>query len=311
MAGSTSLIAAIEAGGTKFNCAVARADPSGTSAGEILAETRIETTQPEPTLQAVAEFFSEAQAAHGSIATIGIGTFGPVDLNPASPTWGWITSTPKPGWENTALAPFFQQRFGVPVAFDTDVNAAVLAERWHGAGLDQDPLVYVTIGTGVGGGVWANGGLVHGLIHPEIGHLHVPAPEFSQALRPEGACPFHSSCVEGYVCGPALAKRWGVPANQLSADSPAWREAAEVLAYLCLNLTCTLSPGRIILGGGVMEQPQLLPLVQQSFVTQLNGYLRHPRYAEEVAQYIVKPGLGGRAGLVGALELARTELRRA
>lgn len=293
------LIAAIEAGGTKFNCAVGRGPEA------LIETTRIPTTTPKETLEAVARFFSNAKSRHGAFAAIGVGCFGPVDLHPESATFGHITSTPKPGWQNTDVVGVLKSRFKVPVAFDTDVNGAVLGEYLWGAGQSMDPLVYITIGTGVGGGVLVNGKLLHGLLHPEIGHVHVPPPRKSKAVMRRGQCPFHAHCVEGYVSGPAIANRWGVLAEKLPPDSPAWEEAAEVLAHLCLNLTLTLSPKRIILGGGVMEQEQILPLVHGQFVKLVNGYLRATEMGSRVADYLVRPALGSRAGLLGALALGR------
>ncbi len=293
------LIAAIEAGGTKFNCAVGRGPE------DLLESTRIPTTTPKETLEAVARFFAGAKSRHGAFAAMGVGCFGPVDLHPESATYGFITSTPKPGWQNTDVVGMLKNRFKVPVAFDTDVNGAVLGEYLWGAGQGMDPLVYITIGTGVGGGVLVHGKLLHGLLHPEIGHVHVPPPHRSKAVMRRGQCAFHAHCVEGYVSGPAIAKRWGVLAEKLPPDSPAWEEAAEVLAHLCLNLTLTLSPRRIILGGGVMEQPQVLPLVHGQFVRLLNGYLRVPETGSRVSDYLVSPALGSQAGLLGALALGR------
>lgn len=299
MSAEAPLIAAIEAGGTKFNCAVGRGP------GEILEATRIPTTTPQETLETVGRFLSGAKGRHGPFAAIGVGCFGPVDLDERSETYGFITSTPKPGWQNTDVVGALKHRFKVPVAFDTDVNGAVLGEYLWGAGQGMDPLVYVTIGTGVGGGVLVHGRLLHGLLHPEIGHMQVPPPKKSKAVMRRGQCPFHAHCVEGYVSGPAIAQRWGALAQKLPLDSPAWEESAEVLAHLCLNLTLTLSPKRIILGGGVMEQEQLLALVHGQFVRLLNGYLRAPEMGARITDYIVRPGLGDKAGLLGALALGR------
>ena len=293
------LIAAIEAGGTKFNCVVGRGPD------ELLETTRIPTTTPKETLEAVGRFFANAKARHGAFAAIGLGCFGPLDLDPESATYGQITSTPKPGWQNTDIVGMLKNRFHVPVGLDTDVNGAVLGEYLWGAGKGMDPLVYITIGTGVGGGVLVHGKLLHGLLHPEIGHLQVPPPRKSKAVMRRGQCAFHPHCVEGYISGPAIAKRWGVRADKLPPDSPAWEEAAEVLANLCVNLTLTLSPRRIILGGGVMDQEQLLPLVHGQFVKLLNGYLRLPEAGAKVADYLVRPALGSQAGLLGALALGR------
>ena len=299
MSAEAPLIAAIEAGGTKFNCAVGRGPD------DILESVRIPTTTPKETLEAVGKWFSLAKSRHGAFAAMGVGCFGPVDLDEKSQTYGYITSTPKPGWQNTDVVGGLRNRFKVPVAFDTDVNGAALGEYLWGAGQHKDPLVYVTIGTGVGGGVLVNGRLLHGLLHPEIGHMHVPPPKKSKAVMRRGQCPFHSHCVEGYVSGPAIAKRWGVRAERLPTDSPAWEEVAEVLAHLCLNLTLTLSPKRIILGGGVMEQEQVLSLIHGSFVKLLNGYLRTPEMGIKIADYITRPALGQDAGLLGAMALGR------
>lgn len=293
------LIAAIEAGGTKFNCALGRGPD------DILETTRIPTTTPRETLEAVCQWFSLMKSRHGAFASMGVGCFGPVDLDERSPGYGYITSTPKPGWQNTDVVGTLKARFKVPVAFDTDVNGAALGEFLWGAGQHKDPLVYVTIGTGVGGGVLVNGRLLHGLLHPEIGHMHVPPPRASKAVARRGQCPYHAHCVEGYVSGPAIANRWGARAERLPADSPAWAEAAGVLAHLCLNLTLTLSPKRIILGGGVMEQEQILSLVHGAFIKLLNGYLRSVEFGPKISDYITRPALGQHAGLLGALALGR------
>ncbi len=293
------LIAAIEAGGTKFNCTLGRGP------NKILATTRIATTTPKETLDAVLRFFAGAKAKYGAFAAFGVGCFGPLDLDEQSESYGSITSTPKPGWQNTDIVGFLKARFHVPIGFDTDVNGAVLGEYYWGAGRGADPLVYITVGTGVGGGVLVDGKLLHGLLHPEIGHIHVPPPKASAAFKAEGHCPFHHHCVEGYVSGPAIAARWGVSAEKMPYDSPAWDEVAEVLAHLCVNLTLTLSPKRIILGGGVMKRTHLLGLVRGQFNTILNGYLRAPEYGLKLDEYLTAPGLGDDAGLLGALALGR------
>jgi fructokinase len=301
MSAETPLIAAIEAGGTKFNCAVGRGP------NEILASTRIATTTPQYTLDAVLRFFAGAKAKHGAFAAMGVGCFGPVDLDEASESYGSITSTPKPGWQNTDIVGALKARFRVPIGFDTDVNGAVLGEYYWGAGQGLDPLVYITVGTGVGGGVLIGGKPHHGLLHPEIGHLQVPVPK---GANKDGHCPFHRHCVEGYVSGPAIAARWGVSAEKMPADSPAWNEVAEVLAALCVNLTLTLSPRRIILGGGVMKQRHLLPLIQGQFKSILNGYLRAPEVGAKLDHYLVVPKLGDEAGVLGALALGRIALNK-
>lgn len=296
------LIAAIEAGGTKIVCGIGRGPH------EVLATQRIDTTTPDETLESVSRWFSKAKAEHGAFEAMGIGSFGPVDLNPQSETYGYITSTPKPGWQHTDLVTRLKNRFKVPVGFDTDVNAAVLAEYLWGAGQGIDPLIYITVGTGVGGGVLVNGQLLHGALHPEIGHLVVPPPANSLAVHRECQCPFHKSCVEGYVCGPAIAKRWGVRADTLPLDHPAWEEIADVMAHALMNLTLILSPKRIILGGGVMEQPQLIPLIRGRLISHLNNYLLIPQVGRDIDSFIVPPGLGARSGLLGAMALGRMAL---
>jgi fructokinase len=292
------ILAAIEAGGTKFVVAL------GTEAGVIVSET-VDTTTPQETLSNVMAWLDAASQEHGAFRAIGVGSFGPVDLDPSSPTYGGITTTPKPGWQNVPLVSALEDRFGVSVGFDTDVNAAALGEHLWGAGQGIDPLVYLTVGTGVGGGAIVNGRPLHGLLHPEMGHLLVPPPVNSRALHPECQCPFHQSCLEGFVCGPAIAKRWGVEkAGQLPADSPAWDEVGWILAHGLVNIIVTLSPRRIILGGGVMKAPGVLAAARRYVRELLNDYLRVPTILEEIDSYLVAPGLGDFSGVRGALALA-------
>jgi len=282
------IFAGIEAGGTKFNCAL------GTGPDDLRAETRLATTTPDETIGAVIEFLR----AHARVDAIGIGSFGPIDLRT-----GFITTTPKPGWRNTDLAGAIRRALNVPVAFDTDVNAAALGEHAWGAARDLTDFIYVTIGTGIGGGGMVNGKLLHGLVHPEMGHIRLPHDW--QADPFPGSCPFHGDCLEGLANGPALEKRWGHRAETLPPDHPAWKLQARYLALACANWACTLSPQRIILGGGVMMQAQLLPLVQQQTREILNGYLQSPEISERIAEYIVVPQLGARAGVLGAMALAK------
>lgn len=298
------LIAAIEAGGTKFVCAI------GTGPHDLREVTRIPTTTPEETLTGVMRFLSVAKSKHGPFAAIGVGSFGPIDLDRNSGTYGYITSTPKPGWQFTGIVPKLRERYHLPIAWDTDVNAAVLGEYLWGAGQNIDPLIYLTVGTGVGGGVLVNGRLLHGLLHPEIGHLMVPPPQNSKAIHHACHCPFHASCVEGYVSGAALATRWGAKADKLPPDHPAWEEVADVMAHALMNLTLTLSPKRIILGGGVMSQEHILPLIRGRLMKVMNGYLRVPELGRNLDDFIVAPGLGMRSGLLGALALGKYELDR-
>ena len=291
------LIAAFEMGGTKIVCGI------GNGEHEIVETHRIDTTTPEQTLQQMSDWLAAMVAARGNVAAIGIGSFGPVDLKPQSKTYGFITSTPKPGWQHTDVVGFFRSRFAVPIGFDTDVNAAVLAEHLWGAGQSLEPLIYITVGTGVGGGIVVNGQLVHGSLHPEIGHVSVPPPIDSRARHPECQCPFHRSCLEGYVSGSAIAKRWGAPAQTVLQDESACSEIADLMAQALMNLTLTLAPRRIILGGGVMQQSQILPLIRARLIVHLNGYLPIPEVGPGIDEFIVAPGLDTRSGLLGSLAL--------
>lgn len=294
----TQLHGGIEAGGTKFVCVVGRGP------GEILAETRFPTTTPGETLGKTIAFFREQQAVHGKLSAIGVAAFGPLDLNPSSPTYGHITATPKPGWANTDLAGSLQNALQVPIVLDTDVNGAALGEWRWGAGQGLDNLVYMTIGTGVGGGALIGGKLVHGLVHPEMGHILLP---HDRARDPfEGACPFHKDCFEGLAAGPSLAKRWGARAETFTADHPAWALEAHYIALALMSYVLTFSPERIILGGGVMEQKQLFPMIHKELPALMNGYVSHPAITgPEIEGYIVPPGLGNQAGMLGALALAQ------
>jgi fructokinase len=293
-----SLYGAIEAGGTKFVCAV------GTNPDDLRDEIRFSTTNPEETIGRAIDFFQE-QAVQEPLDAIGIASFGPVDPNPDSPTFGHITTTPKPGWANTDFAGAISRALGVPVGFDTDVNGAALGEHRWGAAQGLDTFIYLTIGTGVGGGGLANGELMHGLIHPEMGHIYLPP--HPDDPHPEGFCPFHGNCLEGMTNGPALEKRWGQPGETLPVDHPAWDLEAHYLAYGLVNFICTLSPQRIIFGGGVMEQRHLFPLIRQKVSDLLNGYVQSPAILDRIDDYIVPPGLGNKAGILGAIALAERQ----
>jgi fructokinase len=296
MTAPAPLIAAIEAGGTKFNVAL------GTGPLDIRASTRIETSTPDVTLDQVIRFIDKASRQHGPIAAIGIGSFGPVDLDKKRETYGYITTTPKPGWQHVDLITPLRNKFRVPVALDTDVNAAALGEARWGAGKGCDPLVYITVGTGLGGGVLVHGKPLHGALHPEIGHMLIPPPQPRGAVDSRCHCPYHITCLEGYVCGPAIAARWGVRSQDLAPQSPAWEEVAECLAYGLSNVVVSLSPKRIILGGGVMAHPALLKLIRSNLVKMLNGYINVPEM-RAVDQYVVAPGLGEHSGVCGAIVL--------
>ncbi|MCL4394843.1 MAG: ROK family protein [Chloroflexi bacterium] len=291
----SAIYGGIEAGGTKFVCAV------GSGIKDLKNEAQFATTTPAETIGHAISFFQE-QATHGRLDAIGIGSFGPVDPNPASPTYGYITTTPKPGWAHVDFAGALRRALGVPVGFDTDVNAAALAENRWGAAQGIDDLIYLTIGTGIGGGAMVNGRLVHGLIHPEMGHIRIP---HDRALDPfEGSCPFHGDCLEGLAAGPAIEQRWKRRGEELPEDHPAWALEARYLAFAVANFVCMLSPQRVVIGGGVMQRPRLLPMVREQVCTILNGYVSAPAILDHIDEYIVAPGLGKRAGVLGAIALA-------
>ena len=292
-----ALYGGVETGGTKVVCLV------GSGPDDIRAEVRIPTTTSQATLRQCTECFREQRARLGPLAGIGIACFGPVDLNSESPTYGYITSTPKPGWANTDIVGAFRRALDVPVGFDTDVNAAALGEWRWGAAQGLNNFVYLTIGTGIGGGGLINGKPMHGLVHPEMGHIRIPRDR--QADLFPGSCPFHGDCLEGLASGPAITARWGRPAESLPEDHPAWKLEANYLASAVVNFICTLSPQRIILGGGVMKR-QLLPMIHQEVKRLLAEYIQAREILQEIESYIVSPALGDRAGALGALVLAQT-----
>lgn len=290
------LYAAIEGGGTKFICAVMDAER------KILSEARFPCQSPFETIANCLNFFQTAQSQLGPLSALGIASFGPLDPRPDSPDFGKILATPKPGWANTDLVSPFARGLGLPVAFDTDVNGAVLAESLWGAGKGLKNLVYYTIGTGIGGGVIAENRLIHGLMHPEMGHTFL-SHDYTQDPFP-GVCPFHGDCFEGLASGPSIEARWGKKGYELPAEHPAWRLEAHYIALALANTALMLAPERIILGGGVMAQRQLFPLVRAEFLKLLNGYLQIPAMLQDLDNYIVPSGLEGIAGLYGALALA-------
>jgi fructokinase len=286
----------IEAGGTKFVCAV------GTGPGDVRAEVQFPTTTPAETLGRAIAFF-QAQRGRGlDLAGVGIGSFGPLDPDPASPTFGYITTTPKPGWAWVDVAGTVREALGVPVRFDTDVNAAALGEARWGAAQGLDTFLYLTVGTGIGGGGLVHGHLLHGLMHPEMGHIRIPH-DWQEDPYP-GCCPYHGDCLEGLASGPALEGRWGRRGEMLPADHPAWDLEARYLALALVNFICTLSPQRIVMGGGVMRKRHLFPLIRREVQDLLAGYIQARAILEEVEAYIVPPALGDRAGVLGAIALA-------
>jgi fructokinase len=297
------LIGAIEAGGTKFVCGLLDADSQDCAKPTILAKKNIPTTSPEITLGAAMDFLAAAceEQKVVKLDSIGIGCFGPVDLKTSSPTWGYITATPKPGWKDTEVAGYFRARFGVPVAFDTDVNAAAYGEYLWGAAKGIKDFVYITVGTGIGGGVFSNGSLVHGLQHPELGHVKVQR-EAADSFA--GCCPYHGDCLEGMASGPAIGKRWGAKAESLGTDHEAWELEARYLAKAFAAYSFILSPERILLGGGVGLRPGLAERVAVLLGEELAGYIPVLADPSRLAGFVARPQLGAEAGLIGAAALA-------
>ncbi len=286
----------LEAGGTKFVCLIAT-DPD-----HILIEERFPTTTPVETIGRTIDFF-QRRMREQQLAAIGIGSFGPVDLDRASPTYGYITTTPKPGWAQADLCGQLQRALRIPIAFDTDVNAAAFGEHyWLAENHSLDPLLYMTVGTGIGVGAIVNGQPLHGLLHPEVGHMLLPHDYETDPFP--GACPYHHDCFEGLAAGPALEKRWQQRGETLPPDHPAWTLEAHYIALSLANLSYALSPQRIVLGGGVMQQPHLYDLVRSETQHLINGYLQADRITRHIDQYIVPPGLGNRSGGLGAIALA-------
>ncbi len=287
-----AIYGSIEGGGTKFVCAV------GSAPDDLQDVVTLPTTTPDGTLNRAISFLSQ----HGSLDAIGIAMFGPLDLNPSSATYGSVRATPKPGWSGVDVVSPFRQALGVPVGFDTDVNGAALGEGRWGAGRGLETFLYVTVGTGIGGGGLVNGNPMHGLVHPEIGHLRIP--RHPDDAFP-GCCPFHGDCLEGLASGPAIADRWGKSATELGSDGDRAIEfEAHSLGHAMANLVLTTSPERIILGGGVMNLPGLLDATRRQMVESLGGYVDTPALNEGAANFLVPPELGDRSGIAGGLVLA-------
>ena len=294
-----TLLAGIEGGGTKFVAMI------GNDQGEVIHRERFPTTSPEETMPLVLAYFARQQAEY-PFAAIGIGSFGPVDPDPKSSTYGHITTTPKPGWTHYDLVGVVAQAFDVPIGFDTDVNAAALGEYYWGAAQGLTDFLYVTIGTGIGGGAMIEGRLLHGAMHPEMGHMYVPQDRERDPF--EGICPYHKNCLEGLASGPALKARWQVEsAMDLPPDHVAWEIEAEYLGFAVSNWILTLSPQKIILGGGVMKQKHLLPMIHNKVLEYLAGYVDN-RMVRNLKETVVLPGLGDNAGGCGALALAKQAL---
>ena len=288
----------IEGGGTKFVCAVADERLN------ILSEAVFPTESPEKTVEAIADFFFAQEQVLGPVSAHGVGSFGPLRRDSLGPGFMGIGNTPKAGWKGFALRRVLQERLGRPVALDTDVNCALQAEMKMGVAQGLRHVVYVTVGTGVGGGLCMDGRIVHGSAHSELGHMLVPKRPGDEAFP--GVCPFHGDrCVEGLASGPALARRLGRPAQEVPAHDPIWQLQAHYLALMCHNLIQTLSPECIILGGGVMNQPGLLALVRSALRESLGGYCASEALLAKGHEVLVAPALAGRAGVLGALMLAQ------
>jgi len=296
LATDTRIFGAIEAGGTKFVCAV------GNAQGDILAQTRFPTGEPTYTLATMLDFLKKQQDNFGAYAAIGLGCFGPLELDAASPRYGHILRTPKLGWSETDVVGPIAQEFSCPIGFDTDVNGAALAEHTWGSARDVEDLVYLTVGTGIGGGVIVNGKTITGLMHPEVGHLFPRRHPLDANFK--GICPFHDDCLEGLASGTAIMARTGSSLDQLDISHPQWQIEADYLGQLCAQLVLTVSPRRIVIGGGVMSQTRLLPMIREQTLHWLHGYIDRREITTGVDGYIVLPGLGANAGVLGALALA-------
>ncbi len=283
------LFGALEAGGTKMVCAV------GDENGRIIEQKSIPTTTPDETMDLIAEYFKDKD-----IKAIGVACFGPIDLDKTSETYGYITSTPKTAWKNYDIVGRIKKDLGIPVGFDTDVNGSLLGEITYGCAKGLSDAIYLTIGTGIGGGVMTNGKLLHGMLHPELGHIRIGKRADDNGTS---VCPFHDDCLEGLASGPSIESRWGKKAIELKDDSKVWELEAEYIGNALVNYCMTLSPQKIILGGGVMHQTQLFPLIRKSFKERMNGYI-NTKTLENLDEYIVPASLNDDQGIMGAIKLA-------
>ncbi len=286
------LYGAIEAGGTKMICGIGDKD------GNIIEKVSIPTKTPEITMPEIVKFLKKYD-----IKAIGIACFGPIDLDRNSKTYGYITSTPKVAWQNFDFVGYLSKEFGIPIGFDTDVNGSLLGELTYGDIKGINDAVYITIGTGIGAGIMSNGKLVHGMLHPEAGHIILPIREDDNY---EGRCPFHKNCFEGLASGPAVEERWNESGKNLSDRKEVWDLEAHYIAMALMNYILIMSPRKIILGGGIMNQQQLFPLVREKVVSLLNGYIKS-KEIENIETYIVPASLNGDQGLLGALKLGIDE----
>ncbi len=289
------LYGGIEGGGTKFICTVASGPQN------VIDEVRFATTTPQETLQQVCTFFTPYVKAQ-RIKSIGLGSFGPVDTDPLSPTFGYITTTPKPNWANTNILGILKSALGVPIAIDMDVAASALGEYRWGASQGIDPSLYLTVGTGIGGSYILNGMPLRGLVSLEMGHVYIPHDRQRDPFP--GCCPYHSDCFEGLANGPAIQKRFNRPPEGLPDDDPYWEIEAGYIAAALVNYIFTFPPKKIVLGGGVMHRLFLFSLVREKVSSLLNNYLNHPTLTGSLDEYIVPPGLGYRSGVLGGIALA-------
>jgi fructokinase len=293
----TGLFGAIEAGGTKVNLAV------GTSPNDYFASARIETTTPERTVAGILEYFEQYRPR---LRGFGVASFGPVRLNRAAADWGQLLATPKPGWSGASFVAPLIDSFGLPVALDTDVNAAALAELRFGALQGVTSGIYLTVGTGIGAGLISSGLAIHGMMHPEVGHIRVLRKLPGEDEFP-GTCPYHGDCLEGLASGPAIERRWGASLSRLPPRHAAHDLIADYLGQACAMLALTLSTSRIVIGGGVSHSPHLHAAVAARMRHWLGGYLNDPQILQD--DFIVPPGLGDRAGLVGAMLLGKQAIK--
>ena len=289
-------LGSIEAGGTKFVCAI------GNENGEIFERVVFPTKSPQETMENVINFFQGKK-----IDAMGVGSFGPISLNPKAEDYGSITTTPKLLWQNYNILKKLKEDFDIPIGFDTDVNVAALGEYTWGGAKGLNSCFYMTVGTGIGAGIIAEGNMIHGLLHPEAGHIIVPRHPDDKF---EGGCPFHKNCLEGMASGPAIEKRWGKKANELPPDHIAWDIEAYYIAVAMVQTILMVSPERIILGGGVMKQTQLFDKIRQKTAELLNGYVKVPAITLDMDSYIIPPALGDNAGICGGLALAARELKK-
>ena len=291
-----AIIAAVEAGGTKFICGL------GTEDGKIIDRINIPTTTPEETMKQVIEYFKDKE-----FDVMGVGSFGPIDPVKESATYGYITKTPKPYWSDYNIIGELKKHFDVPMEFDTDVNGAALAESWWGSGKGLKNVMYITVGTGIGAGAVVDGKMLQGLTHPEMGHIFLKRHKDDNYA---GKCPFHKDCLEGLASGPAIEERWGKKGVALADDEKVWEMEAYYLAQGLINYILILSPQKIIMGGGVMKQQQLFPLIRKNVQKFLNGYVHKKEILEDIDDYIVYPGLGDEAGFIGSIALGKIALEQ-